>query len=303
MKADRNSILALVTVQTLFGLHYLAAKVLLRAIEPEPWALIRAGTSGIILLAFVLITRRTIPKNPRLLAQLAAMGLFGVAINQYLFVAGLKRTTPGHSALINTAMPVLVVLFAVLLGRERVTVSRLAGIGLTLIGVLVLVAPAQITWSSESMVGDIITFCNAVSYAFFLVVGKPILERVGTVVGTTLVLAFGGLWLVPVGLPGLLRLDPASLGTRDLLLGAFIILGPTIGAYGLNTYALRRLDSSLVAFFIYLQPLIGATLSIALGLERATLRLFVAAAIMFAGLMIALRIPIRKAAPAIAPES
>jgi drug/metabolite transporter (DMT)-like permease len=205
--------------------------------------------------------------------------------------------------LINTSMPVLVVLIALVLGRERLTLQRLAGIATTVVGILVLIGPDRIDWRADSLKGDLITAANALSYSLFLVVGKPVLERERTLPATALLLFFGALWLVPVGAPGLVALDFASIGPGTWLLGAFIVLGPTIGAYALNTYALRRVDSSVVAFFIYLQPVIGAGLSILLGFERPTMRLAVAAAIVFCGVWVALRAPAVRAAPPLTPES
>ena len=300
---DARSVAALVGVQTLFGLHYLAAKTITETIPPRPWALIRAGSAALLLTGFVLFRGLGLPRGRRVLLRFLGLGLLGVAINQYLFVEGLHRTSPGHSALINTTMPVLVVLIAMALGRERPTAGRLAGIAVTLAGILILIGPGQLGWNADAFRGDLLTTGNSISYSFFLVVGKPVFERERTLPASALLFLCGAFWLIPVGAPGLLSLHPASIGARTWLLGAFIILGPTVGAYALNTFALRRVDSSVVAFFIYLQPLIGAGLSIGFGYERPTLRLFVAALIVFCGVFIALRSPAVRAAPPIAPES
>lgn len=296
-RPDGKSIAALVAVQVLFGLHYLAAKVLVQTIPPRPWALIRAAVSGLILLAYVRFRGMPLPRG-RTLLKFFGLALIGVAINQWLFVEGLSRTTPGHSALINTSIPVVVLLIAVGFGRERPTPRRLAGIATTLLGVLVLIGPDRLDFRSEAFWGDLLTLVNALSYSLFLVVSKPILEREGTVTATSLFLALGALWLVPVGAPGLLALDFAAVPARVWLLGAFIVLAPTIAAYGLNMYALRRVESSIVALFVYLQPVIGVGLSLALGFERPTLRLFAAATIVFCGLYVALRAPARQPLPA-----
>jgi drug/metabolite transporter (DMT)-like permease len=301
-QADPSSIAALLAVQTLFGLHYLAAKIVLETIPPRPWSLIRAGSAALLLTAFVIFRGDGLPKGRRVLLRFAGLSLFGVAINQYLFVEGLHRSSPGHSALIVTSIPVLVVLIAVILRRERPTPRRLAGIAVTLLGVLVLIGPDRLDWRAESFRGDLLTAVNALSYAFFLVVGKPVFERERTLPASALLLLAGSVWLLPVGAPGLLALRPSAIGATVWLLAAFIILGPTIGAYALNTYALRRVDASVVAFFVYLQPLIGAGLSIGLGFERPTLRLLGAAAIVFSGVYVALRAPAVRAAPPLAPE-
>ena len=302
---EAAAILALIGVQILFGLHYLAAKTITQTIPPRPWSLIRASSAGLVLLAFLAIRRIPLPRGPGTFPRFMGLGLIGVAINQLLFVEGLHRTTPGHSALINTSMPVLVVLIALLMGRERPTPTRLLGIAITMAGVLWLVAPGALASNADATAfrGDLLTTVNSLSYSLFLVVGKPVFARERTLPAAALLLLCGALWLLPVGLPGLVALDWGAIGPRTWLLGAFIVLGPTVGAYALNTFALKRLDSSVVAFFIFLQPLIATTLSIARGYEKPTLRLFIAAAIVFAGVMIALRAPAVKAAPPLTPES
>jgi len=302
---EAAAILALIGVQILFGLHYLAAKTITQTIPPRPWSLIRASSAGLVLLAFLAIRRIPLPRGPGTFPRFMGLGLIGVAINQLLFVEGLHRTTPGHSALINTSMPVLVVLIALLMGRERPTPTRLLGIAITMAGVLWLVAPGALASNADATAfrGDLLTTVNSLSYSLFLVVGKPVFARERTLPAAALLLLCGALWLLPVGLPGLVALDWGAIGPRTWLLGAFIVLGPTVGAYALNTFALTRLDSSVVAFFIFLQPLIATTLSIARGYEKPTLRLFIAAAIVFAGVMIALRAPAVKAAPPLTPES
>jgi drug/metabolite transporter (DMT)-like permease len=302
---EAAAILALIGVQILFGLHYLAAKTITQTIPPRPWSLIRASSAGLVLLAFLAIRRIPLPRGPGTFPRFMGLGLIGVAINQLLFVEGLHRTTPGHSALINTSMPVLVVLIALLMGRERPTPTRLLGIAITMAGVLWLVAPGALASNADRTAfrGDLLTTVNSLSYSLFLVVGKPVFARERTLPAAALLLLCGALWLLPIGLPGLVALDWGAIGPRTWLLGAFIVLGPTVGAYALNTFALKRLDSSVVAFFIFLQPLIATTLSIARGYEKPTLRLFIAAAIVFAGVMIALRAPAVKAAPPLTPES
>jgi drug/metabolite transporter (DMT)-like permease len=302
---EAAAILALVGVQILFGLHYLAAKTITQTIPPRPWSLIRASAAGLVLLAFLAIRRVPLPRGPGTFPRFMWLGLIGVAINQLLFVEGLHRTTPGHSALINTSMPVLVVLIALLMGRERPTPTRLLGIGITMAGVLWLVAPGALGSHADASAfrGDLLTTVNSLSYSLFLVVGKPVFERERTLPAAALLLLCGALWLVPVGLPGLVSLDWGAVGLRTWRLGVFIVLGPTVGAYALNTFALKRLDSSVVAFFIFLQPLIATTLSIARGYEKPTMRLFIAAAIVFAGVLVALRAPAVKTAPPLTPES
>ena len=52
-----------------------------------------------------------------------------------------------------------------------------------------------------------------------------------------------------------------SLGEPVWWMLLFITLGPTLGTYALNAYALERAPSSIVGAFITLQPVIAITLS------------------------------------------
>ena len=83
------------------------------------------------------IARRPLP-NRRTCLQLAWFALFGAVLNQIFFVEGLSRTTPAHSAIINSLIPVLTLSGAILLRRERATVGRVVAIAVAFASVLVL---------------------------------------------------------------------------------------------------------------------------------------------------------------------
>lgn len=74
-----------------------------------------------------------------------------------------------------------------------------------------------------------------------------------------------------------------------LALAAYIVVFPTVLAYLLNSWALARVESSRVALFIYLQPVITAVLSATFLGERITPRLVASSALVFAGVLLASR--------------
>jgi drug/metabolite transporter (DMT)-like permease len=66
----------------------------------------------------------------------------------------------------------------------------------------------------------------------------------------------------------------------------YIILVPTVGAYYINAWALMRVPPSVVAVYIYLQPLLAFGLAPALLGESWNSRTMVACALIFAGVAI-----------------
>jgi drug/metabolite transporter (DMT)-like permease len=302
-RAERLRVLAALTlIQVLFGVHYLAGKILLKEIPPRAWAVIRVTAAAAVLLAAARVMGRRFPRAPRDLMLLAVFSIFGVAINQVCFVEGLSRTTAIHSAIINSLMPAWTLLFAVALGREAPTARKALSLVLAVAGVLLVIRPESASFSSATFAGDMITMINSMSYSFFLVISKRTMHRVDALAATALMFLFGTIPIALFGGSALARLDFGAVSAGVWLWGAFIILFPTAGAYVLISWTLARAEASLVALFIYLQPLIAAFLAIVFQGEILTARTMLGGALIFAGVYFALNLPrppgLRRAAPA-----
>jgi drug/metabolite transporter (DMT)-like permease len=279
---------ALALVQIFFGIHYLAAKLILQMVPPRAWAALRITAAAVLLLAYSLITRRGRP-GLRELGRLAVYAIFGVVINQVMFVEGLSRTTPSHSAIINSLIPVATLGFALLLRHERLTLGRVLALVVSLASVLLLLGVERFRLDDALVVGDLMTLVNGVSFAFFLVLSRDFLRRHDPLVATAYLLAFGALGILAVGAGPLSRVDFAALPKTFWVLAAYTVLFATVLAYFLNYYALRHTDSSMVALFIYLQPPIATGLSMIFLGERPGMRFWVAAGGIFAGVYLAVR--------------
>ncbi|HKI96903.1 MAG TPA: DMT family transporter [bacterium] len=74
---------------------------------------------------------------------LAALGVLGISLFNFLLYLALTQTTAVNGVLINTVIPVVIVVLSWLLLRERVTGLQGVGIGVSLLGVLVIVTHAD----------------------------------------------------------------------------------------------------------------------------------------------------------------
>jgi len=280
---------ALVAVQVFFALHYVAARHIMDYVPPRAWATMRIVPAAGLLLGFVLATRPgLLPRGWRDLAAIAVFSLFGVVINQICFVEGLSRTSTAHSAIINTSIPIATLLLAILVGRERPTGRKLTGIALSLGGVLWLIFHGGARLGGAWLTGDLLNLANALSYSFFLVISRPLLQRHSSLAVTALMLMFGAVGISAAGASQLARVSFAALPASVWWTGAFVVLFATVAAYILNAYALKRVDSSSVALFIYLQPVIAAGVAWAVRGERVGLEAVVAAALIFTGVALGL---------------
>lgn len=293
----------LLVVQFLFGLHYLAAKIVLAHLAPRAWAVLRAAGAAVVLLAAAKLSGRELPRAPRDLARLAVFSIFGVVINQVCFVEGLYRTTATHSSILNTIIPIGTLLFASWLGHERLSRLKAVATALALAGVLLVVRPEPAGETlAGSLAGDLLTLVNAVSYSFFLALSKPTLDRLDPLGATAVLMAFGAAGVLAVGGAQLASSDLAAVPASVWLVGGGIVLLPTAAAYFMIYWALGRADPSAVALFIYLQPVIASGLSALLLGERPRPTTILGAALIFLGVYLAVRRPSgRAAAAAVAP--
>ena len=281
----RKVTLALLSVQVFYGVHYLAAKWIVSEMVPGAWAVLRTGTAWLIVLAIALAMKRRLPPKKDV-AILALCAFFGIVLNQALFLEGIVRTTAAHSALINSQIPSFALLWALILGKENLTrrkaLSFLAGMA----GVLVLLEVENFRFASEYLVGDLLTIGNAASFGFFLVISRNVIRRNDPVAATAVVLFFGALGLSLYGASDLAAGDFASLSQRAIGAMIFAILAATVATYFLNLWALKRVQTSRVALYVFLQPLIASITGVFLLQETIGLRFALAAALVLTALVL-----------------
>lgn len=277
----------LVAIQVVFSTLPVATKLVLPVIEPLAVSALRIFGSALAFAAVKWVRTRERVRSARDLLALAGLALVGVVLNQVLFLLGVARTTAVHANILITTIPVFTLAVALVLGRERLSAAKLGGILLAGSGALYLIAARNIAAEGATVLGDGLVAVNAFFYSCYLVLSKDLLRRYGPVTVVTYVFLFGALLVAPVGVPALVRTDLSAFTARTWLTLAYIVVFPSFLAYLFSIWALRRTASSLVAMYVYVQPLVTAlTAPLVLG-ERVTPRAGLAGVLIFAGLALA----------------
>jgi drug/metabolite transporter (DMT)-like permease len=215
------------------------------------------------------------------------LALLGVVLNATLFLAGLALTTAHTAAILITAIPVFVLAIAILIRQESATAAKTGGIVLAAAGALLVVGGEGLAGASASALGALMIVLNCLSYAVYLVMSKPLFVRLSATRVTARLFAIGTLLMLPISAPSLARQNWSAIPGTTWATVVLVIIGPTAGAYLLNAWALRYADSSLVAAYTYVQPVLTTVLAaIWLG-ERLQPFAGVAAIMIFAGVWIA----------------
>ncbi len=275
----------LVLVQVMFASMAIAGKLVFPEIPPQSLVVIRVSAAFTVLFLVYLITGRGRVRSGRDWVMLAIVGLLGVTANQNLFLMGLERSTAINASILVTTVPIFTVLYSVLGRQERASASKIGGIALAGLGVVYLIGPDRVSLAPNLALGNGLVVMAMACYAGFLVLMKPLLRRYDTLTVIVWAMFFGLLGTLPVGLGTLSRLSPTEVPAGIWAVVAYIVIVPTIGAFFLSGWALKRSSSQLVAAYIYLQPLVTASIAPAiLEGERVTSRMIVAGLAIFAGL-------------------
>ena len=258
--ADRAAIVALLVVQVVFATLHVVGKVVLAEIPALAFASSRVLIAAPLFAAMAWHHDRVVP-TARDWRALAVLGLLGIFANQVLYLVGLRFTTATNAAILMPSIPVFTVAAAALLGAERLTTRRVAGVALAAVGALILLDPARLELGGHASLGNLLVAGNCLCYAFYLVLLRPMLARLPwrTVVAGSFVT--GGAATLLVSLPTLIRVDWPEVHGATWLALAYVGVFPTFGTYGLNTWAVRRTSPSVAAAFTTLQPLFTAVLA------------------------------------------
>lgn len=284
MSGRAKAHLALIVANLIYGLTYTIAK----QVVPDflsPFALVFARISGACILFWVtglMVTGERI--EPRDYLRLILASVFGVAVNQSLFLNGISLTSPIDAAIIMTATPILVLVIARILLKEPVTLVKIIGIVAGATGAILLITHSgNISFSSDHFVGNTMIVANATSYAVYLVIVKPLLAKYSPVTLMKWIFLFGLLLVGGPGLPAFLKVHWNTLPVDIIFSVLFVVVGTTFVAYFLINYSLKYVKPVTVSIYIYSQPLIASVAAMILGQDVITLVKVLSAFLVFIG--------------------
>jgi drug/metabolite transporter (DMT)-like permease len=280
---------ALFAVQLMFGSAPILGKFALTAFPP--YAIVGFRVAGAATAFYFLQKLRGNLRLEKRIHYLyfAAFSFFGVIFNQLLFFKGLSLTTATNTSLLAVMIPVFAILVSVLIGNDKLSWQKVLGVILAACGVIYLIDPTKAGFSSATTQGDILIILNCLSYGIYVAISKKLITHYGALKSIAWVFLFAGLINVPVGFLSLQTVELSQVSLFSWLVLAGIVLFPTILAYYWNTWALARVEPSVVAVYIYLQPLIGTFLAIFVLGEDWKPRIFPAMALIFTGVFLVTR--------------
>lgn len=266
MNSKKLAFLFAFSAAVIYGLSFTIAKeVMPRYIEPYGFILLRiiAGTILFWLVGFFIQEEKIILGDyPRIFLA----SIFGIALNMLTFFKGLSMTTPISASVIMVTTPIIVLTFSAFILKEKATKRKLSGIFIGMFGaILLIVYGNEIGVSSNAVLGNILVFINAASFALYLILIKNLTQKYHPLTIAKWLYLFGLFLVLPFGIQEINSIDWGKIPINGLLKIGYVVVFTTFLAYMFNLFAIKKLKPTTLSIFIYLQPVLATTYALIVG--------------------------------------
>jgi drug/metabolite transporter (DMT)-like permease len=276
--------IAATLVSIIYGVTFTVAKdVMPEFVLPFGFILLRVAGSAVLFwsISFLGPKEKIEPKD---FPRIAAAAFFGVALNMLTFFKGLSYTSPIMGAVLMVITPMIVLILSAFIMKERMENRKILGIILGLAGTVTLILYGKsLVNATNASLGNLLVFVNAVSYGFYLIIVKKLMDKYNAFTFVKWIYTFGFLMVLPFGWNEFQAVDFAHLPTDIFWKIGFVVVFSTFLTYLLNLVSMRELKPTTVAVFIYLQPLFATVFAVSLGKDDLSFVKLISAVLIFVG--------------------
>lgn len=200
-------------------------------------------------------------------ARIWAVGLFGYALPLALGTYGVKLSSATSASLLVGIEPVTIVLLSALFLGEALTGLKVLSLVLGLTGAMLIAFQGPPTLSgafTDRLKGDLILAFHGSCWALYSVLGKSALKRVDPLDFTAVTSIIGFAGVAAWAAPGADAAAWSAVPVRAWLAMSYLAVAGGFLAVILWNVALKKVEASKVANFIFLQPVVGVLLGVGL---------------------------------------
>jgi len=244
---------------SIWGGMYVVSKIVLDVIPPLTLLTIRLVMGALVLAALTLLSGKKNFGRDHFRSSLL-VGFVGYGISLAFQFVGTKLSTASNGALVTSATPAFVLLFAPLLLNERPTARHVIALIASTLGVLAVIDPRRADFSSSLFLGNLSLLGAALTWALYSVLVRKVSANVDLLASASVMLAAG----VPSSiLFSVFELKTQAVGEVTLgIIAGVLFLGiiSTALAMLLWNYAFAQLPAASASLTFFAQPVVGILL-------------------------------------------
>ncbi len=275
---------------SIWGRMYVVSKVVLNVIPPFTLLTLRL-LLGVLSLGIVIMLKPKAHVTGAQAWQLFLVGFVGFGVSLGFQFVGTKLSTASNGALVTSATPAFILIFAPFLLAEKTTARQIIALAISTLGVLAVIDPRNFELSPTLFWGNMSLLAAALTWALYSVLVRKVTRTTDVVTSTTIMLMGG--------LPSGFLLSGWEIKTQGIgtitpgIVGGILFLGiiATAIAMFLWNYAFAELPAAVASLTFFAQPIVGTILG-ALFLHETITPLF-----LFGGLLISIGLVIASLKP------
>ena len=199
----------LLVTAILWGGTFIAGRVVAKGVGPFSAAFLRFAVASIFLLFITYkVENRLPPVRKSQVIPLILLGMTGVFSYNVFFFKGLKIIQAGRASVIIACNPVFIALFASYLFKEKLTLTKFAGIAISVTGAIVVISrgsPIEIMKGNVGL-GEFFIFCCVMSWAAYSLIGKAVMKDLSPLLSVSYSSVVGAVGLfIPAYLEGMVQ--------------------------------------------------------------------------------------------------
>ena len=254
---------------SIWGGMYVVSKVVLEVIPPFALLSLRLILGAVVLGVIVLFQRKA-GFTKRHFRDSFLVGIVGYGISLGFQFMGTKLSTASNGALVTSATPAFVLLFAPFLLGEKTTTRRIVALIISSLGVLAVIDPRSAEFTSSLFIGNLSLLAAALTWALYSVLVRKISLSADLLTSSAVMLIAG----IPSSvLIGIFEINRQGIGqiTFGIVAGVlFLGIISTALAMFLWNYAFSELPAAVASLTFFAQPIVGTLLGWAFLGEKIT---------------------------------
>lgn len=268
----------------------------LQYIDPWSFNAIRMLIACLLSSVFVLVLKPPRPLERQDWAAIFKLSAFGFFIFQVFFTLGVARTTAGNTSLLLGLLPVTVAIINAINGLEQITKRILASIGVTLIGVLLIIIGSgrELSLAGDHVTGALFLMCAQFAYGYYTVYSRRLVGKYSPYQINAYIFAITTALFCLVALPSLMATDWSSVAAPAWISAAYSGILPLTIANFLWVWGVGIVGSTRASLFNNMSPVFAILIGWLLLDEAFGLVQALGAAIIYAGLHIGRTQPVKQ---------
>ncbi|MBU1940228.1 MAG: DMT family transporter [Candidatus Thermoplasmatota archaeon] len=267
MRQSFGMSLLLLLIALAWAGSFVVVKNVTNEVDPVQLGFLRFLVATPLMMLVLFFRKKSLVVSWSMVPRMIVLGLTGVTFLYLFQFSGIARTTAATAGVLINTNVIFIALLSMVFLHERLSRRKIIGIGLSFMGVIVIV------WSRSSnsaflitpdfIFGVFLVIGSAFCWAIYSIIGKDVLKSYDSIAVTTTAFLWGALLYLPI-VPDVWGVIP-SISVMGWLAVLYLAVVCSVLGYLGWYYVLQQMPASSAAVYLNFIPLFTILLAMLLG--------------------------------------